>query len=527
MTTDGARPDGVSSAVTTALASLVDRVGEDAHLLIAWSGGADSTALLHAAARRAHRAHPDLEVHAGHIDHGYRPDSAYDAQWCHRWAQRLSVPLHIETLGMQDDTNLEARARTRRYAALRIMARGIDADAVWTGHHRDDVLETAILHWMRGAGSDGLTSLVPGSPDRHPHRGAPAARPTPTPAWRDAAPELQRPLASVRADATRNYLARVDVDWCLDDTNRDRHHRRNRIRQDVMPALRAESTTTDSMFRTLENLRDEADFIADRVDEFIESNAERTLNDESVACRTDALAQAHPAVAARTMMALARALPSPVGWDRATLQRIRRSAADIEPGDVDRFALRGAAVTVGTQRVTFALERQRGTESLDARRTEPIQLETRQIADGTHRVPWFDGYLHFDQKPRDALPSPPPPTHCAWFDADSLADILIVTGPPDSSSTDRFSTQMKPINFDGHKQLADLLREADVPPEDRWRHPCLYAGPSSETRADSSPQPLLWVPAARQASNTKVTDETRQIVVARLVKQSADQPTVR
>lgn len=191
---------------------------------VAYSGGRDSTALLHATACAARDA--GLEVLALHVHHGLSRHAedwlAHCKRQCKAYAQAgLPVTLrhrkvHIEA-GRGD--SVEALAREARYAALAEMAEQCGARVVLLGHHRGDQAETFLLQALRGAGVAGL-SAMPASAER---AGIVWERP-----W------LRHPRALIEAYVARHHLAYID-----DDSNADQRWARNRLRLSVWPVLQA------------------------------------------------------------------------------------------------------------------------------------------------------------------------------------------------------------------------------------------------------------------------------------------------
>lgn len=503
--TDPSASSPVERAIREHLEDLPETTDPPSTLLIAWSGGADSTALLLGARAVLREHHPRTNLVALHVNHQLRPAADRDARWCRQLAARLDISLTTETLDISAGDNLQARARTQRYAALRIAARRLEADAVWTGHHAADALETALLNWMRGAGADGLTSLL-----------ADNDRSTPTAAWQHPSrPRIERPLLSVEPEACRSYLRAHDLEWREDASNRDTRHRRNLIRHEVLPTLRETGGSTDTMTRTLQNIRSDADALTRRADTRLQAARHPTPDPESTALATSALADAHPAVAARMLMQLARSLPSPVGWNRQTLEAIHRAAiesVDHPSRTHERFSLRGAVAIVDAPRTIVALERDRGFRSIDARRARPIPISLDVDRQLPLELPWFSGHIRINILNPEAIDRPASPEGVARLDRSSLPDRLRLAGPlcPGCGSANQHdgdgnaATSMRPIGFDGHKSIRDMLREADVPRHDRWRHPCLYGDDR-----------LLWVARARQAHDTRIDDETDTIVEIR------------
>ena len=185
---------------------------------VAYSGGLDSTVLLHALA--ALRDERILELRAVHVDHGLHPDSPSWAEHCIREAAALSVPCVVVRVAVDRDAGLgpEAAARDARYAAL---AAEVGAgEAVLTAQHADDQVETMLLALSRGAGLPGLAAM-PAQFERHGMR-------------------FERPLLGVSGRALRAWLAAQDVPFVEDPTNADVAFTRSRIRHQLLPSHEAD-----------------------------------------------------------------------------------------------------------------------------------------------------------------------------------------------------------------------------------------------------------------------------------------------
>ena len=189
---------------------------------MAYSGGRDSSALLHATLAVA--VEQGLEVVALHVHHGLseRADDwlAHCERQCKRWAAR-GAPLRFDHRRVAGSwargDSIEAWARKERYAALRQMATAHGADIVLLAHHRQDQAETLLLQALRGAGVAGLAAM----PQAVERDGITWLRP-----W------LETPAASVGAYAKRHRLRHI-----VDDSNADPRFARNRLRLRVWPVL--------------------------------------------------------------------------------------------------------------------------------------------------------------------------------------------------------------------------------------------------------------------------------------------------
>ena len=130
------------------------------HVLVACSGGPDSTALLHV----LHRLRGDLGITlcTASIDHGLRPESAEEVAQVGAFAGSLGVPFVAARVDVSaEGPSLQARARDDRYLALHELASSQSAGVVAVGHTQDDQAETVLARMLRGAGLRGLGGIEP------------------------------------------------------------------------------------------------------------------------------------------------------------------------------------------------------------------------------------------------------------------------------------------------------------------------------------------------------------------------------
>ncbi|RAN79996.1 tRNA lysidine(34) synthetase TilS [Bacillus sp. SRB_336] len=195
------------------LAALV--AAPPAALCVAFSGGADSSALLHALAQLpAARARG---LRALHVDHALHADSAQWAEHCRNFCAALALP--CEVLRVHVDAGrgagLEAAAREARHAALATQLR--EGEWLLLGHHRDDQAETVLLKLLRGAGPDalgGMHVLRPFGPG-----------------------QLWRPVLGCSRRQLRDYVDAHGLDFIEDPSNTDTRLARNHLRHEILPRL--------------------------------------------------------------------------------------------------------------------------------------------------------------------------------------------------------------------------------------------------------------------------------------------------
>lgn len=186
------------------------------HLLVALSGGLDSTALLHACCQYRLK-HPTIRLTATHIHHGLSHNADDWAQHCQDLCKQWRVPIELINVVVPKGArmSLEASAREQRYQALH-QSLG-QHSLLLTAHHRDDQVETLLLALKRGSGLDGLSAM----------------------------PEFMklkcgyhaRPLLAVSRIELEAYGQQHKLSWIEDESNQDQSYDRNFIRHSLLPLL--------------------------------------------------------------------------------------------------------------------------------------------------------------------------------------------------------------------------------------------------------------------------------------------------
>lgn len=179
--------------------------------VIAVSGGVDSMVLLDVM-----RQLPGLELIVAHVNHGIRTDATHDEQLVQTVAMSHNLVFVSTNLHLGSGVG-EERARRERYDFLRSVCKKYNANAILTAHHRDDLIETAIINMLRGTGWRGLGSLR-------------------------STDEVFRPLLMVSKAELVNYAETQGVKWHHDSTNDDTYYMRNYVRHKVLADAPAELT---------------------------------------------------------------------------------------------------------------------------------------------------------------------------------------------------------------------------------------------------------------------------------------------
>ena len=223
-------------------------------LLVAVSGGADSTCLLHLLVGL--REELGIRLHIAHLDHRLRGvDSEADADYVQGLAKSLDIPLttgreDVRVYQKKNRISLEEAAREVRYRFLTDTADGVGADRVATGHTLDDQVETILMHLVRGTGTRGLVGLKPNSQ------------------WQLDGKRITivRPLLEVSRRETVDYCWHHRLAPRLDASNLSLSPLRNRIRQQLLPLLRSYNPgVAEALLRTAATAADELTFLDEEI----------------------------------------------------------------------------------------------------------------------------------------------------------------------------------------------------------------------------------------------------------------------
>lgn len=200
-----------SEAATRVVQRGLPPLASGQRVLVAYSGGLDSTVLLHALLRAKVAG-----VEAVHVHHGLQDVAEQWVAHCERTCRAWGVPFHLQRVTViEAEQGLEAAAREARYRALRAAMR--PGDVVALAHHRDDQAETVLLRLLRGTGLNGIAAmrpLLPFAPGR---------------LWR---PWLDTPRSVLQAHALRHKLQ-----WIEDPQNQGSEFARSFLRSEILPRL--------------------------------------------------------------------------------------------------------------------------------------------------------------------------------------------------------------------------------------------------------------------------------------------------
>ena len=257
----------------------------DVTTLVGVSGGSDSVALLRLMSAASAASSDSGRLVVAHFDHGWRDDSAQDAQFVAGLAATLEVPCALGSAAEEAAANTapadasvsasEERARAMRYEFLTRTAKQHGARFIALGHTADDQVETILHHMMRGSGLRGLGGI------RRSRK-------------IDESITLIRPMLGFRRAELIEYLRSLGQTFRVDATNADPSYTRARIRLELLPQLRSYNSEVDESLLRLGGLAAEASAEISRLAQDVLREATTASTATSVTISIPALADVSP-----------------------------------------------------------------------------------------------------------------------------------------------------------------------------------------------------------------------------------------
>ena len=444
---------------------------EGSRLLLAVSGGPDSTCLLHILFGL--RQELGVELHIAHLDHRLRgAESEADAAYVEKLAASLGVPATIEkrdvkTYQKEKRISLEEAAREVRYRFLADVAGNIGADYIVTGHTLDDQVETILMHIIRGTGTRGLVGLKPYSQWQLDGRSI----------------TVVRPLLEVSRQQTAEYCQENKLIPRLDTSNLSLSPLRNRIRQQLLPLLKSYNPgVVEALLRIAVIANDEIAFL----------DAEVTRLWPAVVAQEEGMIILKKESFNKLPTAIKRhLLRTAVGHILGSLKDIETRHIEEILAILDKPAGRQINLPGG---LIFSIEYDRYLLGLETVNTCPYHViggEYRINIPGKTNLP---GWLVEAEIIKTQAMKKEDDDFTAHLDLDKAGNELEVR---QRKPGDRF----QPLGLAQPKKLNEFMIDTKIPRSWRRRIPVVY-----------SPKQILWLVGYRIDDRVKVTEETKKVL---------------
>ncbi len=230
-------------------------ISEGDVVVVGVSGGADSVTVLLQLVE--YREIVDYTLKVFHLNHMIREEASADEEFVRKLCSDLDVlffskSVDIQGMALREHISTEEAGRIARYSAMR----DFGPDKIAVGHHRDDLSETVLLNLCRGTGLHGMVGIAPVQDD------------------------IIRPLIHMSRDEIEAYLAEIKQPYCTDITNTTTDYTRNKIRLNIIPALRksVNDRAAEHIAALAGDMVEIESYIEDRVREAFDEYVEQAYN---------------------------------------------------------------------------------------------------------------------------------------------------------------------------------------------------------------------------------------------------------
>ncbi len=436
-------------------------------VLVAYSGGPDSSCLLHMLWTA--RDELGIELYTAHLNHRIRGIDAHkDALFAYKESKALGIPCFlysedVPALAQSQKLSVEEAAREVRYKILFDLKDKLGIDKIATAHNLDDQAETVLMRIMRGTGLSGLKGMDYKRPDG-----------------------LIRPLMDIKRWEIEEYCQINNINVTIDKTNDEEEYTRNKIRLQLLPFIESgfAPNIKDLLSRMANTLREDSEYI-DGIAKDLCAQLGQDHEGFAVRFELDKISMTPLPILKRIIKySYARLLGSAEGLEAVhlddTIKLIYNSKSDA------RINL-PKGIIAEKKGYNFYVT----SKSLEQ---EPVTFEYKIPPNGYVDVPELGIRItsRTMNKERCKLLSSGP--NAKAFDREKLDGSLIVR-------TRRTGDKIRPLGLGGTKKLKDIFIDKKIQRELRDRIPVI---------ADESK--IIWVVGHDISEESKLTDETREVV---------------
>lgn len=452
-------------------------------LLLAVSGGPDSTALLHLFARLRQRGDLNPNLFVGHVQHDMREEGPEeDRRFTRELAEKLNLPFRFRHVAVRDEVERnsvspEEAARKKRYDALEDMCGETGSDVILTAHHRNDQIVTILLRLLNGTGIRGLRGI----------REQRLLRDGSLEGDKDAGNELQlmRPLLSVSRNAIIDYLNHHDLPWRTDPSNRQLHLRRNFVREVLVPHVRKRlgSSFPDLLLR----IRDRAKQVDRQLrNRWSSINLDYEHHDGRVMIRRNQVEDLSPMLYTCFLRRVKQLLSlEDTGFRYHDLRRLKSL---LKTGRTGREESLSGGVLVRLEHGWMMAERTGSGKEM----SETVPGRAALSMPG--RASWGRNEI----SARPAMTKKSEAVERMQTDPWSeVVDVSRIEGRL-SVTCRRRGDRMRPLGLPGNKKVKDMMIDQKIPSSRRERWPVVR-----------DRRKIVWIPGLRLSHHVRITNDTR------------------
>ncbi|MBC7075877.1 MAG: tRNA lysidine(34) synthetase TilS [Syntrophomonadaceae bacterium] len=400
-------------------------------VILGVSGGPDSMALMHMMKQLSGAV--DFKVVAAHLNHGLRKEAASEEDFVREYCRERGIPFYsqkvdVRSLAVQEKKSLEEMGRNCRYQYFNDLLLELKASRIATAHHKDDVAETVLLHFLRGSGIKGLRGIMP------------------------LKGNLIRPLLCVTKEEIYAYLNDNSIPYCVDVSNYDPAYLRNRIRHELIPYLQQEFNPriVESLNQLADIAREENRVLEEETCylwEKVVENAERDL----VTMNVPALLKLRSAYQRRLILKALVHLKGEAGWGISDVE----SVVDLawKQGSSKSIQLKkGVKVKKVYNKIRFTTQGQ-----------EAVFFNYRVVVPGYVEIKETGEAFAFEVAGRKEFK---PEVGDTYLDYDKLDKELFLRSR-------RKGDVFRPARMKGRKKVKDFFIDIKLPQEERDKVPLL------------------------------------------------------
>jgi tRNA(Ile)-lysidine synthase len=458
-------------ASATTLAARVDRTIRDQQLfspgdtiVVALSGGADSTALLDVLAGDTVYSPRLIAAHLNHCLRGRESDD--DEEFACTLASRYGIPFEsrrvdVKEFAEKERLNLEDAGRRVRLAFFHELSDKWQASAIALAHHADDQAETVLMRLLRGAGANGLSGM----------------------SYKNGQ-GIIRPLLDATRPEIEAYLSERGIGYRDDSSNRDTVFQRNRIRHELLPLLEQYNPAVRNRLTATAYLLSEEDDLLSRLAKEAAARS-CTVGQDALTCDIACLKELHPALLRRVLRYVLESLAGNLDhFNHCHVMSLERMIVSVRPNA--RLSL-PQGITAFREYGALLVRRDRVPEIPG--------VETVTISGvGTSTLPGGASLrLENSAFPPDFASLTP---DTAFFDLDK-------TPFPWQIRTFRPGDRIAPLGMTGTKKVKSLFIDQKIPVSLRSRIPLVFCNDT-----------LIWVCGLRISSRAGLDNGSSRIVKA-------------